>query len=110
MPDTRTYQDRAEYIKRAVIKRRKKLRQMAVDYKGGKCVRCGYNRCKEALDFHHEDPNEKEFGISMKGITRSWAKIRAEVDKCILICANCHREEHARKTAASSGNGRVNTG
>ena len=68
---------------------------MAREYKGGKCMICGYDRCLEALDFHHIDPKKKDFGSSEKGMTRSWEKIKNEVDKCVLICANCHREVHA---------------
>ncbi len=55
-------------------------------------VCCGYNTHVGALDFHHVDPSTKEFGVSNKGMTRSWEKIKAELDKCILVCANCHRE------------------
>jgi 5-methylcytosine-specific restriction endonuclease McrA len=92
--ETRTYADRKEYMKKAVIKRRKKLRQMALEYGGGKCIVCKYDKCKRALGFHHLDPKKKEFGISSKGITRSWEKTRKEIDKCVLLCANCHMEVH----------------
>jgi 5-methylcytosine-specific restriction endonuclease McrA len=95
MPETRKYSDRAEYLKKAVSLRRQKLRDMAREYKGGKCALCGYNRCPSALDFHHRDPRKKDFGLSVRGLTRSWEKIKKEIDKCILICANCHREVHA---------------
>lgn len=95
MPDKRTYADRAEYMRKAVAKRRKKLREMARNYKGGKCMLCGYNRYQGALDFHHKNAKDKEFGISVRGLTRSWEKIKAEIDKCVLVCANCHREIHA---------------
>jgi len=78
----------------AVIKRRKKIKQKAVDYKGGKCKLCGYNKCVSALEFHHKDPTTKEFSIGLNGATRSWNKVKEELDKCILICANCHREVH----------------
>lgn len=96
MADKRTYRDRAEYLKQAVAKRRRKLREQAVEYLGGECQHCGYSNCIEALDFHHLDPSEKDFGISASGMTRSWERIKSELDKCIMICANCHREEHAR--------------
>jgi 5-methylcytosine-specific restriction endonuclease McrA len=95
MPKRRTYSDRAAYIVKAVSKRRKKLREMARLYKGGKCMLCGYSKYLGALDFHHLYPSKKEFGLSMQGLTRSWEKIQVELDKCILICANCHREVHA---------------
>ena len=95
MPDKRTYADRAEYIKKAVAKRRRTMRQRAVEYKGGKCSNCGYSKCSEALEFHHHD-GRKDFGISQDGLTRSWERIEKELKKCILICANCHREEHVK--------------
>jgi len=95
MPDKRKYADRAKYLIRAVAKRRKKIREMAIEYKGGKCVLCGYDRCSQALEFHHVGNTGKDFGISDKGYTRSWERVKKEIDKCILICANCHRELHA---------------
>jgi 5-methylcytosine-specific restriction endonuclease McrA len=98
MPDTRTYADRREYLKEAVKKRRKFLREKAREYGGGKCMICGYTRCSAALDFHHIDSRTKEFGLSVKGLTRSWEKMKEELDKCVLICANCHREVHAGMT------------
>lgn len=98
MTERRTYADRAQYIKAAVIKRRKSLRKRAVEYMGGKCQICGYNRCISAMDFHHRKAEEKGFGISAFGITRSWDKILNELQKCVLLCANCHREVHAGVT------------
>lgn len=94
MPDTRTYADRAEYMRKAVVKRRKKLLSMAREYKGNACIICGYMKSGRALSFHHIDPKKKEFGISSRGLTRSWEKIRSELDKCVLLCANCHMEVH----------------
>jgi len=76
-------------------RRRQKVMKMAIDYKGGKCIVCGYNKCTWALEFHHIDPKEKEFSISDKGYTRSWDKVKIELDKCVLLCANCHREVEA---------------
>ena len=95
MPKKRTYADRREYMIEAVAKRRRKIKAMAVNYKGGKCVICGYSKCIEALDFHHINPKTKEFGLGLGGLTRSWDRVRKEADKCVLICANCHREIHA---------------
>ena len=90
--EKRKYSDRAEYMKKAVIKCRKKIRSMFVEYKGGKCVICGYNKCIKTLEFYHL--KSKDFGISANGYTRSWKKVKKELDKCILLCANCHREVH----------------
>ena len=88
--DKRKYIDRAEYLKKAVQKRRKKIREMAIEYKGGKCAICKYNTCIQALEFHHIDSDDKDFGISAKGYTRSWDGVKKELDKCVLLCANCH--------------------
>jgi hypothetical protein len=74
--------------------KRKRLKTQALEYKGNKCEQCGYNRCREALEFHHNDPNEKEFALSQTGNTYSWERIQKELDKCALLCANCHRERH----------------
>jgi hypothetical protein len=75
-----------------VDKRRKDLKQKAIEYKGGKCCICEYDRCAGALEFHHIEPDVKSFGIGMSGYTRSWERVKKELDKCILVCANCHRE------------------
>ena len=72
---------------------RKKIKQKAVKYKGGKCQICGYNKIPEALEFHHVNPSEKSFNIT--ATNRSWQEIQDELEKCILLCANCHREIHA---------------
>ena len=80
----------------AVQRRRVKLKELAIEYMGGSCQHCGYFKCKEALEFHHKDPSEKDFGIGAKGYTRSFDKVKVELDKCIMLCANCHREEHVR--------------
>ena len=82
---------------------------MAVAYKGGKCLRCGYHRCIDALEFHHVNPAQKDFSISEKGYTRSWKKVQTELDKCMIVCANCHREIHA-KLAALNGNIEMKSG
>jgi len=92
--EKRTYADRAAYMVKAVDKRRKLIRKMSVEYKGGRCTICGYSKCNSALEFHHTNSSAKDFGISAKGYTRSWEKVKTELDKCILLCANCHREIH----------------
>jgi hypothetical protein len=76
--------------------RLRRFKLACVTYKGGKCQKCEYNKCLGALDFHHIDPKEKDFGISKSGITKFSDKIMLELDKCILLCANCHRELHYR--------------
>jgi 5-methylcytosine-specific restriction endonuclease McrA len=74
---------------------------MAIEYKGGCCQECGYNRCFEALEFHHLEPTQKDSGISQKGYARSWEKVKNEIEKCVLLCANCHREFHSGKLQLS---------
>jgi len=78
----------------AVDKRRKVLKLKSIEYKGGKCIKCEYSKCIEALEFHHIDPSQKDFSLSSTGVTRSWDSIKKELDKCILVCSNCHREIH----------------
>jgi hypothetical protein len=56
------------------------------------CSICGYTKCPEALDFHHTD-NDKEFNISSNMFTKL-EKLKEEIDKCILVCRNCHAELH----------------
>ena len=70
---------------------------MAVEHLGGKCSRCGYHKYPELLEFHHKNPEEKEFSIALRGHSRSWARVKAEIEKCALLCANCHREIHVEQ-------------
>jgi len=92
--EKRTYADRRAYLIKAVSARRKKLKMMVIEYKGGVCVVCGYKKYSGAFDLHHVDGSKKEFGLAMQGLTRSWEKTKKEADKCVLLCANCHREIH----------------
>jgi DNA-binding CsgD family transcriptional regulator len=75
-----------------VISWRRRTKIKLVKYKGGKCVKCGYDKCIHVLQFHHLDPNEKDFTIS--GKSWSFERLKKEVDKCILVCSNCHIELH----------------
>lgn len=88
-----TNKERSAANYRYVKKFRKQNKKKAVEYKGGKCERCGYNKCISALDFHHLNPKKKNFAPS-ENIGVAWDKLKSEIDKCILICANCHRETH----------------
>ena len=72
------------------------IKQWALEYKGSKCEKCGYNKCSEALEFHHKNPEEKDFNLSDRNLILDWQEIKKELDKCILVCANCHREIHAK--------------
>ena len=82
--------------------RQRKLK--AIEYKGGKCERCDYDKYPDVLEFHHRDPEEKEANWTKMRL-RSWDKIQQELDKCDLLCANCHREVHIQMRCLSSSVG-----
>lgn len=86
-----------------VVERQHRLKQELIDYMGGKCSRCGYCKCNSALEFHHIDPFHKEFNISKVKLTTFNQQIKNELDKCILLCANCHREVHQELGLSSKG-------
>ena len=71
---------------------RRRAKQVLVREAGGQCHLCGYDRCLAALEFHHLDPREKAFALSLRGVTRSLDALREEAAKCVLLCANCHAE------------------
>ena len=73
--------------------KRRAIKHALIEYKGGKCCRCGYDKCDRALEFHHINPNEKDFSIS-RSMDKGINKLKEEVDKCILVCSNCHAEIH----------------
>lgn len=84
-----------ECEKRDRKKRLVSFKQACVDYKGGKCLKCDYSKCIKALDFHHRDKDKKEFNISnARDNTKITNVIKKELDKCDLLCKNCHVEEH----------------
>ncbi len=70
-----------------------KYKEQAVEYKGGKCQKCGYDKCLASLDFHHIDSNEKDPEWK-KMRSRAFESIKHELDKCLLVCRNCHGEIH----------------
>lgn len=83
----------AKCSKEEVFNRLRENKRLAVEYKGGKCFKCGYDKCQAAFDFHHLNPKEKD--LDWKKM-RSWKleEIKKELDKCILVCRNCHSEIH----------------
>lgn len=85
----------SSHCKKCQADRVRKMKQKAIDYLGGSCSRCGYNKCNAALEFHHIDPSNKDITPSRLIARLSFKKIKEELDKCILLCSNCHREEHA---------------
>ena len=87
---TRLYNNTRKHQK-TILRRSMKLQ--AIKLLGGKCCRCGYDKCVDALEFHHEDPSKKYFKLG-SGNTMSWKEYKAEAMKCILVCSNCHKEIH----------------
>lgn len=73
---------------------REKRKRKLIDCKGSKCEICGYDKCLGALEFHHLDPSKKEFQLNVNYASQAWEIVKKEIDKCILVCANCHREIH----------------
>lgn len=98
-PNKKTNLTPEEYIKkrkkdqsRNVINWRKDKKIKLLEYKGGSCQVCGYEKSIGALSFHHKDPKEKDFNISAKSY--AYERLKKEVDKCVLVCSNCHIEIH----------------
>lgn len=74
-------------------------KKIYLEYGGSECERCGYNKCPASLTFHHTDPDKKEFWIGglserINSISDLDNTIKNEIDKCDILCANCHSEEH----------------
>jgi len=78
-----------------VVRSRQNVKLKCVTALGGACRGCGLTSPVDALEFHHLDPATKEFAISVDGVPRSWPRVEAELAKCVLLCANFHRETHA---------------
>jgi transposase len=79
----------------AVVRRRRNVKAILVAEAGGACAICRYERYVGALHFHHRDPAEKRFALSVDGVARSIERARAEARKCVLLCSNCHAEVEA---------------
>lgn len=83
--------------KESLKHKKRKLKQILVSYKGNKCQECGYDKCIGALQFHHRNPEEKEFALSQINLNDNnfcLTNLLIEIDKCDLLCANCHAEKH----------------
>lgn len=80
----------------SVSRCRRRMKVRAVIYLGGVCSQCGYSECMDAMDFHHRDPSQKDFQIGANGIYRRFELLKPELDKCLLLCSNCHRELHSK--------------
>lgn len=84
-----------EDLYKAQIFRWRRIKEKAIEYKGGCCQSCGYDIHPAALQFHHDRPSEKEVNWTKLRL-RSWDKVVLELDKCILLCANCHAIVHSK--------------
>jgi len=79
------------------VQRALKRKLYLIDLRGGKCEKekCGYNKNLAAFDFHHKDPSIKESPLDSRTLSNSTMEwILKEFEKCLVVCANCHREEH----------------
>jgi len=85
-------EDRKKSISKNVVNWRKRKKLDLIEYKGGCCEICNYKKSIRSLSFHHKDPKEKDFSIS--GKSYSYERLKKEVDKCVLVCSNCHSEIH----------------
>lgn len=78
-------------------KRAIEIKKKCINYLGGACLMCGYNKCIEALEFHHKDQSTKDPTLTNgRGINKRkcFETLKEELNKCVLLCANCHREIH----------------
>jgi hypothetical protein len=88
--------------RQSVTNRRRAQKTKIVQHLGGKCVRCGWNEHQSGLITHHLDPSTKDYGISQMGSVRKWDHIVKELEKCILLCSNCHAVVHALRIDLSA--------
>ncbi len=78
-----------------ILEYKQRQRDKVRDYKISRgCKVCGYNKCSGALDFHHLDPDKKDFVISAQRKGTSWGVLIKEIEKCVVLCKNCHAEVH----------------
>ena len=82
----------SNYMKQRYQEKKKEIQSLKTQYR---CAKCGYDKCPEALEFHHKDPSQKEGRIAVM-VSNSYGleKAKQEIEKCIVLCANCHREFH----------------
>jgi hypothetical protein len=90
----RNRSNRASY--KELFQRKRKVE--LIKLKGGKCEKCpieynGKNAC--IFQFHHRDPATKKFGLNVNAMGKAWETILKELDKCCMLCSNCHSSEHS---------------
>ena len=97
----REYYDKVKHDKEWKDKRNLKVKQKgfdskmkAIEHMGGKCHDCGGVFSPAVYDFHHLDPTQKEYNIGDIVRKVDFEKVKEELSKCVLLCANCHRVRH----------------
>lgn len=93
---TQTHSWCRKCVNSQTVERQRALKKQCVEYKGGKCEVCGGYFHPAIFDFHHKNPDEKDFSIGHVKALKFSDTIKAELDKCSLLCANCHRLEHVK--------------
>ncbi|NPE26823.1 hypothetical protein HNV12_02355 [Methanococcoides sp. SA1] len=86
------YEKNKQEIYANKVKRQKKRKLTLVNLLGGRCQKCGYNKCITALEFHHRENKDNNIAYIIKNSSEQ--KALKEIKKCVLLCANCHRELH----------------
>ena len=97
------YRDRcSKCAVESVTKKRRKNKREYVEYMGGECWLCTEDE-PICLEFHHINSNNKSFGVSASGLTRARKTVLEELDKCAMLCANCHRKVERRIATNNPG-------
>lgn len=90
------WEKRNPHYQRDYCNKRRNINKLnIIEQLGGKCAHCGLIDSHVVYDLHHIDPESKEYSLGTI-LDHSQRKIQYELDKCILLCANCHRKEHER--------------
>ena len=82
---------------KAGSKQRRRARRIRDDLKSNGCAICGYNKCIDALEFHHVNPEDKKFNLEVTSMMVGDEKLVNEINKCIILCSNCHIEIHTKE-------------
>lgn len=90
------YNKNPSKVKKYWKNRDEKHRIIIHELKVNGCAICGYNKCDNALSFHHVNPLDKKFQITYRALSYTTERFINEINKCILLCANCHREIHEK--------------
>jgi len=90
----------SEYKTRCNRERMKKILEMKKTI--GSCNICGWNEHLEILQFHHRDKEEKSFGIGRTCLSKNWSLVIEEIDKCDLLCPDCHHKIHYNEAVCTN--------